>query len=109
MLPSLSELCSSDDATVRALAETCRCLLGTAGLGQDRFYIDRSITSVLNRLESAERDDAQRVEPSLASLKHLRDILECTTLVSRVSMGRRAASDPVDMPSSGAVHSLCNC
>lgn len=74
MLPSINHLADgSDNATVRALAGTVALLLGGVGL-QDSFYTDQSSTRVLSRLEGVEGADAERVEPALTALKHLRDV-----------------------------------
>lgn len=89
MLPSLNQLADgSDDATVKALAGTVAILLGGAGL-QDSFYTEQSTTRVISRLETAEGADAERIEPALTALKHLRDVSAdaCTCNDAHASSG----------------------
>ncbi len=102
MLPSLAQLCSSDDAAVRALSNTARCLLGAAGLQEENAYAERSVTTLISRLESAVGDDAQRLDAPLRALKNLRDIFETKSLVAPTGeLDGRARSTPIDMQSPG--------
>jgi hypothetical protein len=74
MLPSINQLAEgSDDPTVKALAGTAALLLGGAGW-QDSSFTEYSISRVIHRLEGAEGAEAERVEPALSTLKHLRDV-----------------------------------